>query len=92
MTPIRPPSSTEGRSSGLTGWRNTLHELIYEADTAAGRWFDIMLFFAIFASIAAVMLESVPSIRAQHGTLLRAIEWFLHHSVYDRVTCFASFR
>ena len=68
------PTAAE-RPAVLTGWRHRLHEFIYEADTPAGRWFDIMLFVAIFASVAVVMLESVASYRAQHGALLRRLEW-----------------
>jgi voltage-gated potassium channel len=56
-------------------WREKLHRVIYESDTAAGKLFDVVLLFLIFASILVVMIDSVESIRAQHGELLRAIEW-----------------
>ena len=62
--------------SGLTGWRLTLHEIIYEADTPAGKLFDITLIVCIITSIVAVMLESVESIAQTYGPLLRAMEWF----------------
>jgi voltage-gated potassium channel len=58
-------------------WRTRLHEVIFEADTPAGRAFDIGLLIAIFASVGAVLLESVSAIRSRHGTILRAIEWIL---------------
>ena len=58
-------------------WRNTLHTIIYEADTRGGQLFDVLLLFAIGLSVLAVSLESVPSINAQYGTQLRAFEWFL---------------
>ena len=55
--------------------RARLHEIIFEADTRAGRLFDLVLIWAILISVVAVMLESVRSIRATHGSLLTAIEW-----------------
>ncbi|MCP4204508.1 MAG: ion transporter [bacterium] len=53
-----------------------MHEVIFEADTPAGKTFDVALLLAIVLSVAAVLLESVGEIRAQYGTELRAIEWF----------------
>ena len=57
------------------GARRRLHEIIFEADTPSGWAFDIALIVLILASIAVVMLESVPAIRQQHGALLRGLEW-----------------
>lgn len=59
---------------GIT--RAKLHEIIFEADTRAGRLFDLGLIWSILLSVAAVMLDSVRSIRMVHGELLVAIEWF----------------
>jgi voltage-gated potassium channel len=56
-------------------WRHRLHEIVFEADTPAGRAFDVALLVAILASVAAVLLESVPEIRAAHGPKLRIAEW-----------------
>jgi voltage-gated potassium channel len=56
--------------------RARLHEVIFEADTRAGRWFDLVLIWSILISVAAVMLDSVGSVRAAHGALLDGIEWF----------------
>lgn len=55
--------------------RQKLHEIIYEADTPAGKLFDIILLFIILFSIVAVMLESVASIKIVYGSQLRTIEW-----------------
>ena len=55
--------------------RNRLHEVIFEADTKAGKWFDIILLIAILASVIIVILESVPSYQAKYGTLFRTLEW-----------------
>jgi voltage-gated potassium channel len=57
--------------------RKKFHEIIYEADTFAGRLFDLILIFLILISIAAVMLESVVSIQAQYGTELEIVEWVI---------------
>ncbi|MDD3642707.1 MAG: ion transporter [Candidatus Krumholzibacteria bacterium] len=59
----------------LSPWRKALHEVIFEADTPAGRWFDIILIATILCSVAVVMLESIASMREGHGGLLRALEW-----------------
>lgn len=50
--------------------------VIFGHETPAGRAFDVGLIAAILLSVAAIMLESVPGIRATHGPLLRGIEWF----------------
>jgi voltage-gated potassium channel len=55
--------------------RARLHQVIFEADTPAGRAFDLLLLLAIVASVIVVMLESVASVRAHSGPALRALEW-----------------
>jgi voltage-gated potassium channel len=57
-------------------WRDTLHEIIFGAETPAGKWFDILLIVSILASVLAVMLDSVSSISINYGSLLTGIEWF----------------
>lgn len=61
----------------LAPWRERLREVIFEADTSAGRLFDLGLLVAIVASVLAVMLESVRSIRQTWGPVLYAVEWLL---------------
>jgi voltage-gated potassium channel len=56
-------------------WRETLFEVIFEADTPAGKWFDIVLIVLILLSVVVVMLDSVAGIREAHGGLLYGIEW-----------------
>ncbi len=56
-------------------WRDRLHEVIFEAETPAGKAFDIALLVAILSSVLAVMLESVPSIRMTFGFELLVVEW-----------------
>ncbi len=58
------------------GWRDILFEIIFEADTPAGKWFDIVLIICILLSVITVMFDSVSTIRAKHGDLLYVVEWF----------------
>ncbi|MFD1063629.1 ion transporter [Winogradskyella litorisediminis] len=58
-------------------WRTKVHEIIYEADTPAGKLFDIVLLILIIASIILVMLESVNSIDEKYHKLLLIGEWFV---------------
>lgn len=55
--------------------RRRLHEIIFESDTRAGRAFDLFLLWAVLLSVATVVIESMASMRAEHGELLRAMEW-----------------
>jgi voltage-gated potassium channel len=59
------------------GWpvRERLREIIFEAETPAGRRFDVTLLWLIGMSVLAVILESVPDIEAKYSTPLRAAEW-----------------
>jgi voltage-gated potassium channel len=65
------------RLASRSRWRARLHEVIFEADTPAGRAFDVCLLIAIVVSVIAVMLESVAGIRREYGGVLRAVEWTL---------------
>ena len=66
---MRPPTNPQGL-------RARLHEIIFEADTPLGRHFDLALIWGILLSVLAVMLDSVASIKADHGVLLNRVEWF----------------
>ena len=57
-------------------WRTVLHEVIFEAETPAGRAFDIVLMWSIILSVLTVMLDSVNGIRREYGDILSSIEWF----------------
>ncbi len=59
----------------MAPWRERLHEIIFEADTPAGKAFDVALLVGILLSVVSVCLESVGSIDTKyHGPLLTA-EW-----------------
>ena len=64
------------RDKTKRGWREILFEVIFEAETPAGKWFDIVLIICISISVLAVMLDSVSSVRERYGRFLYAIEWF----------------
>lgn len=57
-------------------WRLGLHRIIFQADTRAGRAFDIALLVSILLSILVVMLDSVASVRERYGDELYFLEWF----------------
>ncbi|MBN2104613.1 ion transporter [bacterium] len=59
----------------ISGWRKRLFEVIFEADTPAGKWFDVLLILSILASVLVVFLDSVRSVRAEHGQWLYGLEW-----------------
>lgn len=55
--------------------RKRLHEIVFEAETPAGRAFDAWLLLAIVASVAVVLLDSVAWVHARYGPALVALEW-----------------
>lgn len=52
-----------------------LHEIIFEADTRAGKWFDIILILSIVLSVFVVMLDSVSVFKVKYGLYLYGMEW-----------------
>ncbi len=67
--------TSEHENAWHASWRGRLHEIIFEADTPAGKAFDVALLWAIVLSVIAVSLDSVPSIQQRYGEALRLIEW-----------------
>lgn len=57
-------------------WREKWYEIIFEADTPAGKLFDVLLLFAILLSVLVVMCESVESFREDYEDVLSGVEWF----------------
>ncbi|TDI80101.1 MAG: ion transporter [Caldithrix sp.] len=55
--------------------RRRLHEIIFEADTPAGKRFDVLLIVSIVLSVTAVMLDSVQSVRNEYGGIFFFFEW-----------------
>jgi voltage-gated potassium channel len=57
-------------------FRLRLHEIIFEADTVAGKAFDVLLIASIIVSVVLAMLDSVEAIRTVYGRWLYRGEWF----------------
>lgn len=56
-------------------FKERLWEIIFEAETPSGKFFDVVLLWVIGLSVLAVMLESVEAISATHHDILVAAEW-----------------
>lgn len=59
----------------LVGWRLRLYTIIFEADTLAGRRFDVALILLILASVGVVVADSVPLLHAQWHRVFWWAEW-----------------
>jgi len=58
-------------------WREKLHEVIYEADTRAGKLFDIVLITVVFFSLILVSLDSVNWIHQAYNDFFYISEWIV---------------
>lgn len=65
----------EMQSSG--DWRDKLHEIIFEADTPAGKAFDVALLIAILMSVVATCLQTVDSYYRYNEYKFTVFEWTL---------------
>jgi len=57
-------------------FRARLREIIFEADTPAGKVFDVVLIACILLSVLVVMLDSVRPIKESWGSFIYGWEWF----------------
>jgi voltage-gated potassium channel len=57
-------------------WREKWRHIIFGTNTPKGQLFDKTLIALILASVACVMLDSVPAYRLQFGQYLYSLEWF----------------
>ena len=57
--------------------RNRIHEIIFEAETPLGKWFDIALMFLIILSVLVVAIETIPGLSENTIDTLHVIEWVL---------------
>lgn len=71
-----PPRSPHGAQYPDAPRRQRLHEIIFEAETPAGRAFDVALLASIVASVAVVLVESVRSVNAAYFEWFYLAEWF----------------
>jgi len=57
-------------------WKQDIYEVIFKADTRAGKIFDIVLIGSIVLSVIVVMLDSVDTVQQQYNVPLDGLEWF----------------
>ncbi len=57
------------------GWREIVYEIIFKADTIAGKSFDIAVIVIIALSVITVIINTVDSIEQEYGNILHIIEW-----------------
>ena len=62
--------------SSKPNFRENLHEIIFEADTPAGKAFDVALIVCIIMSVVVVMLDSIHSVDPQLKRWFYGLEWF----------------
>ncbi|WP_374377846.1 ion transporter [Pseudomonas fluvialis] len=55
--------------------RETLYQVIFHVDTAAGRRFDTWLIVLILASLLVVLLDSIEVIQQRYGLWFNLLEW-----------------
>lgn len=65
------------QQSPRPGWKDKLFTVIFEADTKAGKLFDICLLLLILLSIGIVLLQSVGSFNQKHAEVLVNLEWVI---------------
>lgn len=61
----------------ISDWREKLHEIIFEADTPAGKAFDVALLVAILMSVVATCLQTVDSYYENNEYQFSVFEWTL---------------
>ncbi len=61
----------------MNKFKEKLYEIIFEADTPAGKLFDIVLLFVILISVVLVMLESVRAVSDKYNYILKVLEWII---------------
>ena len=61
--------------STLSGWRLKWYTVIFEADTKAGKRFDVLLIWAILLSLVVIMLDSVKPLHSEYENLFSVVEW-----------------
>jgi voltage-gated potassium channel len=58
-------------------WKDKWYRIIFEADTPAGKAFDVVLLVAITISVVIVMLDSVSDLHQKYGEFFLTFEWVL---------------
>ena len=61
----------------MNKFKQKIHDIIYEADTPAGQFFDIALIVVIILSVILVALETVVTIHEKYQGFLNVAEWLI---------------
>lgn len=59
----------------MKNYKQQIRDIIFEADTVAGKAFDIVILVLIFLSVTLVMLESMTSINIKYESFFYILEW-----------------
>ncbi len=68
--------NTNNMNNKKADFKKKVHDIIFEADTFAGKLFDELLLVFILLSVTVVMLDSVPVYHAKYHIFLSYSEWF----------------
>ena len=74
-TPLPAPDVPPSFGKPEAGLRRRLYTIIFEADTSAGRYFDVVLVALIMVSVATVVFDSVPWVTERFRAPLNWMEW-----------------
>ncbi|MFT6266698.1 MAG: voltage-gated potassium channel [Oleiphilaceae bacterium] len=55
--------------------KEAIFEVIFEADTPSGKFFDVALIICILLSVVTVFLDSIDILKQEYGITFRWIEW-----------------
>ena len=58
-----------------SNWRDILYDVIFKADTVAGKSFDIAVIVIIALSVITVIINTVDVIEQRYGSVLHIAEW-----------------
>jgi voltage-gated potassium channel len=72
---MEPKKTTNKHSNDLSPLQNRIHEVIFEADTKAGKLFDVVLLVFIVVSVAITMLDSLTIHSKRINNWLYILEW-----------------
>lgn len=62
-------------TEGYTPFKQRVWEIVFEAETPAGRAFDVILLWMIGISVATIMIGTIPEMAERYGTFFHVAEW-----------------
>lgn len=71
------PLASKELGKPASGWRERVYTIIFEADTRAGRRFDLWLIAAIVISVVVVIFDSVAVISQRYANIFTVLEWLI---------------